>query len=85
MYTEQMKKAVREIRPPKDFEIGIVDYGKFLTIQFYESHWRHLGDPERLRCIKYMNAVKNTLELMGASVTLDPILDIKYNDDRKIE
>jgi hypothetical protein len=32
-----------------------------------------------------MNAVKNTLELMGASVTLDPILDIKYNDDRKIE
>lgn len=84
MYTDQMRKVVREIRPPKDFEIGIADYGQFLTIQFYESHWRHLSDPERLRCIKYMNAVKNALELLGAKVALDPILDVKYNDDRKI-
>jgi len=84
VYTEQMKRAVAQIKVPKDFEIAIVDYDKFLTIQFYESHWRHLSDPERLRCIKYMNAVKNTLELLGARVTLDPILDIKYNDDRKI-
>lgn len=84
MYTEQMRKIVAEIRPPKDFEIAIVDYDKFLAIQFYESHWRHLSDPERLRCIKYMNAVKKALELVGASVTLDPILDVKYNDERKI-
>lgn len=84
MYTAQMKKAVRELKAPKDFEIGIVDYGQFLTIQFYESHWRHLSDPERLRCIKYMEAVKQRLELLGARVALDPILDVKYNDDRKI-
>lgn len=84
MYTEKMRQAVRAIKPPNDFEIGIVDYGKFLTIQFYESHWRHLSDPERLRCIKYMTAVKNALELLGANVALDPILDVKYNDDRKI-
>lgn len=84
MYTEQMRKAVGEIKPPKNFEIAIVDYDKFLTIQFYESHWRHLSDPERLRCIKYMTAVKSRLEMLGAQVALDPILDVKYNDDRKI-
>lgn len=84
MYTEQMKNVLKQIKPPRDFEIAIVDYDHFLAIQFYESHWRHLSDPERLRCIKYMNAVKKALELMGARVSLDPILDVKYNDDRKI-
>jgi hypothetical protein len=84
MYTQQMKNAVHSIKPPKDFEISIFDYNEFLAIQFYESHWRHLSDPERLRCIKYMDAVKKTLEMLGAKVTLDPILDVKYNDDREI-
>jgi hypothetical protein len=84
MYTEQMRKVVDQIKLPKDFEIAIVDYKHFLAIQFYESHWRHLTDLERLRCIKYMTTVKKALELLGANVALDPILDIKYNDDRNI-
>ena len=84
LYTPQMRASVRAIKPPKDFSIGIMDYGKFLSIQFYESEWRHLSDPERLRCIKYMNDVKKVLESQGVSVTLDPILDIHYDDTRKI-
>lgn len=84
MYTPKMKQAIRSVKAPKDFEISIADYDKFLAIQFYESHWRHLSDPERLRCIEYMTRIKNILESLGASVTFDPILDIKYNDERQL-
>lgn len=78
MYTVLMKKAVRSFRAPKDFKIDIVDYNTFLTIQFYESQWRHYTEAERFQCIQYLNKVKGALENLGAKVALDPILDIKY-------
>lgn len=81
MYTETMRKAVRSIPAPKDFNMDIVDYDHFLTVQFYESQWRHFTDKERLRCLLYMETVKKTLEKLGASVALDPILDIKAPTD----
>jgi len=78
MYTSNMKKAVHSIKPPADFHMDIVDYDKFLGIQFYESHWRHLSDAERLTRIKYMMGIREILEKLGAQVTFDPILDITY-------
>jgi hypothetical protein len=72
-----MKKAVKTIKIPKDFKIDILDYGTFLTIQFYESQWKHYSETERFLCIQYLNKVKKTLENLGARVALDPILDIK--------
>lgn len=81
MYTEVMRRAVRSIPAPKDFNMDIVDYDHFLTVQFYESQWRHFTDKERLRCLLYMETVKKTLEKLGASVALDPILDIKAPTD----
>ena len=84
MYTDKMKRSIRSVKAPKDFQITIADYDKFLAIQFYESHWRHLNDKERLRCIEYMMKIKSILESLGANVSLDPILDIKYNDERQL-
>jgi hypothetical protein len=72
-----MKQAVKTIKIPKDFKIDILDYGTFLTIQFYESQWKHYSETERFLCIQYLNKVKKTLENLGARVALDPILDIK--------
>ena len=77
MYTSLMKQAVKTIKIPKDFKIDIVDYDTFLTIQFYESQWKHYSETERFLCIQYLNKVKKTLENLGARVALDPILDIK--------
>jgi hypothetical protein len=76
-----MRRAVRSIQAPKDFNMDIVDYDHFLTIQFYESQWRHFTEKERLRCLLYMETVKKTLEKLGASVALDPILDTKAPTD----
>jgi len=78
MYTDSMRKMVHSIPAPKDFKIDILDYDTFLTIQFYESHWRHFNDKERLRCILYLDKVKKALEKTGARVALDPIMDTKY-------
>jgi hypothetical protein len=78
MYTSLMKKAVRSFKVPKDFKIDILDYDTFLTIQFYESQWKHYTDTERFQCIQYLNKVKGALENLGAKVALDPILDVKY-------
>ena len=77
MYTGLMKKAVKTIPIPKDFKIDILDYNTFLTIQFYESQWKHYSETERFLCIQDLNKVKKTLENLGARVALDPILDIK--------
>jgi hypothetical protein len=83
MYTAQMKNAVRTVKIPKEFKIDILDYDTFLTIQFYESQWKHYTDPERFQCIQYLDKVKKILESLGARVALDPILDIKYKDKYK--
>ena len=80
MYTKLMQQAVRTIKVPKDFKIDILDYNTFLTIQFYESQWRHYTESERFQCIQYLNKVKKALENLGARVALDPILDIKYEN-----
>lgn len=80
MYTEAMKKAVRSFKAPKQFKIDILDYDTFLTIQFYESQWRHYTDAERFKCITYLQSVKGALEKLGARVALDPILDVKYEN-----
>lgn len=84
VYTEQMRDAIRLVKPPHGFSISIVDYETFLGIQFYESEWRHLSDKERYACLTYISKVKSILQSYGVSVTLDPILDIKYNDTREL-
>ena len=81
-YTKNMQMAFISIKPPHDLRVDIVDYGKFLTVQFYESQWRHYTDAERFKCIQYLEKVKKTLELLGAVVALDPILDVETPDDR---
>jgi len=80
MYTDQMKRAVRTFKAPKEFKIDILDYKDFLTIQFYESQWRHYNDSERFQCIQYLQKVKGALEKLGARVAFDPILDVTYKD-----
>jgi hypothetical protein len=81
IYTDIMRKAVKSIPAPKDFKMDILDYGQFITLQFYESQWRHYSEKERLRCILYLQKVKSVLEKLGASVALDPILDTRPPTD----
>jgi hypothetical protein len=78
MYTDEMKKSIRTIKIPKEFKVDILDYDTFLTVQFYESQWKHYRDSERFQCVQYLLKVKSILESLGARVALDPVLDVKY-------
>jgi hypothetical protein len=79
IYTPQMKRDVHSIPVPANFVMDVVEYDfvpPYIGLRFYESHWRHMNDKERLKCINYMTQVKNIIEAYGIQVTLDPVYDM---------
>jgi hypothetical protein len=79
IYTPKMREEVHKIRPPHDFNVDIVEYDMhppFIGLRFYESHWRHLSDLERLHCIEYLEKIKMILASYGVKSTLDPVYDV---------
>jgi hypothetical protein len=79
IYTPKIKSEVKEIPVPHDFVMDIVEYNfypPYIALRFYESHWRHLSEKERLRCALYLDKVKKTIEGHGIKVTLDPVYDV---------
>jgi hypothetical protein len=79
IYTPQMKHDVHSIPVPANFVMDVVEYDfvpPYIGLRFYESHWRHMNDKERLKCINYMTKVKNIIEAYGIQVTLDPVYDM---------
>jgi len=79
IYTQQMKRQVKSIPVPHDFVMDIVEYDfspPYIALRFYESHWKHFSESERVRCIEYLQKVKKIIEAHGVSVTLDPVYDV---------
>lgn len=79
IYTPQMRSAVQSIKVPVDLVMDIVEYPfhpPYIGLRFYESHWRHLNENERLKAINYFQNVKNIIESFGVNVTLDPVYDM---------
>jgi hypothetical protein len=79
IYTPKIKSEVKEIPVPHDFVMDIVEYDfypPYIALRFYESHWRHLSEKERLRCALYLDKVKKIIEGHGINVTLDPVYDV---------
>lgn len=79
IYTPVIKRQVHSIPVPANFVMDVVEYDfqpPYIGLRFYESHWRHMNDKERLKCINYMTKVKNIIESHGVQVTLDPVYDL---------
>jgi len=82
-YTPEMKRLVKSLKVPHDFVMDIVEYdfGKgtepYYGLRFYESHWRHLSESERMKCIDYMTKVRAVFKAYGYETTLDPVYDAK--------
>lgn len=78
-YTPKMKQEIKSLRVPSDFVMDIVEYDfhpPYLALRFYESHWRHMSEKERIKCVIYMTQVKKIIESYGVNVTLDPVYDV---------
>ena len=79
IYTPKIKSQVRSIPVPSDFVMDVVEYDMhppYIGLRFYESHWRHMNEKERLRCIMYLQTVKKIIQSHGIQVTLDPVYDV---------
>lgn len=79
IYTPKMKALVHSVPVPADFIMDVVEYDMYppyIGLRFYESHWRHMSDRERLKCVTYLQKVKAIIESHGVPVTLDPVYDV---------
>jgi hypothetical protein len=79
VYTPAMKSSVKSLKVPADFVMDIVEYDftpPFIGLRFYESHWRHMSEKERIKCVEYMIKVKKIIESHGIQVTIDPVYDV---------
>lgn len=79
IYTPKIKSQVHSIPVPSDFVMDVVEYDMpppYIGLRFYESHWRHMSDKERLRCIAYLQKVKKIIQSYGIQVTIDPVYDV---------
>jgi hypothetical protein len=79
IYTPEMKRQVKSIPVPANFVMDVVEYDfhpPYIALRFYESHWRHMNDKERLKCIEYMSKIKKIIQAYNVQVTLDPVYDV---------
>jgi hypothetical protein len=79
IYTPKIRQQVKSVKVPADFVMDIVEYDfhpPYIGLRFYESHWRHMSEMERLKCIEYLLKIKKIIESHNISVTIDPVYDL---------
>jgi len=68
MYTNEMRRAVHSITPPKGFGVEIIDNEHFLTIKLDEYKFLKMLHDEKMAALQYVVQLKNALEVNGAIV-----------------
>jgi len=70
MYTNEMAKAFRSVRAPKNFGVQIIDNEHFLSVKANEGQFLRLDDYGKRQAIEYLVRVKKALEDNGAIVLI---------------
>jgi hypothetical protein len=68
MYTNEMRRAVHSIIPPKGFGVEIIDNEHFLTVKLDEKQFAKMFHDEKIKALQYVVNLKNALEQNGAIV-----------------
>jgi hypothetical protein len=68
MYTDEMRRAVHSITPPKGFGLEIIDNEHFLTVKLDERKFLHMGHDDKISALQYVVKIKKALEINGAIV-----------------
>ena len=68
MYTDQMRRIVHNIKPPKGFGIEIIDNDHFLTVKLDEKKFLRMGHDDKISALQYAVKLKKALEDCGAIV-----------------
>jgi len=68
MYTNEMRRAVHSIMPPKGFGVEIIDNEHFLTVKLDERNFLHMVHDDKISALQYVVKLKKALEECGAIV-----------------
>lgn len=68
MYTNEMRRVVHNIKPPKGFGVNIIDNEHFLTIKLDEYQFEKMVHDEKIAALQYVVQLKDALEMNGAIV-----------------
>ena len=68
MYTNEMRRAVHSVIPPKGFGVEIIDNEHFLTVKLDEYKFIKMLHDEKIAALQYVVQLKNALEINGAIV-----------------
>lgn len=68
MYTEEMSKAFKAIKAPKNFGVILYENPDFITIEVDPHQLVSLSKPQQIKAVEYVNNVKRTLEEFGAVI-----------------
>lgn len=74
-YTNEMRRAVHSINPPKDFGVAIAEHSDngvllFLEIIADEQDFMRLNYEDKIEAVRYLFKVKQALEDNGAVVQI---------------
>lgn len=74
-YTNEMRRAVHSINPPKDFGVSIAEHSDngvllFLEIIADEQDFMRLNYEDKIEAVRYLFKVKQALEDSGAVVQI---------------
>jgi hypothetical protein len=70
MYTENMRRIVHNLIPPKNFGVDIIDNASFLTIKLNEKQFIKMSHDEKIAALQYVIKLKNALEENGAIILI---------------
>ena len=70
-YTEEMKKAVHQIKKPSMLLMDIVMYPDFLALRLYEDNFLQFDGIKKEMVIDYVNKVKKLIESYGVRCELE--------------
>lgn len=70
MYTDDMRRAFRSIKAPKNFKVTLIDHDNFITVKASEKDFFSLNGEDKRIAVEYMIRVKKALEMNGAIVLL---------------
>lgn len=72
-YTEEMKKAIRQIKKPNMLLMDIAKYPDFLAIRLYEDNFIQFDGIKKEIVIDYVNKVKKVIESYGVRCELEGV------------
>lgn len=70
-YTEEMKKAVHQVKKPSMLLMDVVMYPDFLALRLYEDNFLQFEGTKKEMVIDYVTRVKKLIESYGVRCELE--------------